>query len=169
MTILELPSLHQSGAAQSGRVSSGPKNTIAKRALPGSNGSCWHETDQSAQSDDVRSSGWSGLSANGSPLPSLTQLRHKKVDGSTFRCIGSLNARALRRRLQPIRSHSEPPQNKRAADRSAAPGSFERIAYFRLVIAVRSAESFAMPAAPHQLEPKPPGLIGVKLPSNLLV
>ena len=24
-----------------------------------------------------------------------------------------------------------------------------------------------MPAAPHQFEPKPPGLIGVKLPSNL--
>jgi hypothetical protein len=46
MTILELPSLHQSGVAQSGRVSSGPKNTIAKRALPGSNGSCWLEADQ---------------------------------------------------------------------------------------------------------------------------
>jgi hypothetical protein len=34
---------------------------------------CWHETDRSARSDDVRSSGYSGLSANGSPLPSLTR------------------------------------------------------------------------------------------------
>jgi hypothetical protein len=49
------------------------------------------------------------------------------------------------------------------------PVSLERMTYFRLVIAVRSAESLAMPAAPHQLEPKPPGLIGVKLPSNLAV
>src|SRR5438876_8170245 len=33
--------------------------------------------------------------------------------------------------------------------------------YFRLVIAVRSAENFTIPVAPHQLEPKPPGLMGV--------
>ncbi len=36
-------------------------------------------------------------------------------------------------------------------------------AYFRLVIAVRSADSLAMPAAPHQLEPTPVGLIAVML------
>ena len=41
--------------------------------------------------------------------------------------------------------------------------SFERKTYFRLVIAVRSAESLTMPAAPHQFEPVPPGLIGVTL------
>ena len=35
--------------------------------------------------------------------------------------------------------------------------------YFRLLIAVRSKESLAMPAAPHQLEAVPPGLIGVTL------
>jgi hypothetical protein len=58
-------------------------------------------------------------------------------------------------RLTPAR------QNKRAADRSAAPISVERMTYFKLVIAVRSAESLTMPAAPHQLEPKPPGLVGV--------
>jgi hypothetical protein len=52
-------------------------------------------------------------------------------------------------------------QSKRAADRSAAPNCLERMIYFKLVIAVRSAESLAMPAAPHQLEPKPPGLVGV--------
>jgi hypothetical protein len=52
-------------------------------------------------------------------------------------------------------------QNKRAADRSAAPVCLERMTYFKLVIAVRSAESLTMPAAPHQLEPKPPGLVGV--------
>ena len=64
------------------------------------------------------------------------------------------------RRLQPIRSHSGVTANERAADRSAAPSILERMSYFRLVIAVRSAESLTMPVAPHQLEPKPPGLIG---------
>ncbi|SHH53226.1 hypothetical protein SAMN05443248_5125 [Bradyrhizobium erythrophlei] len=32
---------------------------------------CWYETDQTGRSDDVRCSGYSGLSANGSPHPSL--------------------------------------------------------------------------------------------------
>ncbi len=65
-------------------------------------------------------------------------------------------------------------ETKGAADRSAAPLalSFERT-YFRLAIAVRSTESLAIPVAPHQLEPTPPGLIGVTLPrpepSNVLV
>src|ERR1700722_11042177 len=60
MTILELPSLHQSGAVESGRVISGSKKhdhqtperhralqkqSGNERALLGSNGSCWHETD----------------------------------------------------------------------------------------------------------------------------
>lgn len=35
--------------------------------------------------------------------------------------------------------------------------------HFRLVNAVRSAESLTIPVAPHQLEPAPPGLIGVTL------
>src|SRR4051812_26033041 len=34
--------------------------------------------------------------------------------------------------------------------------------YFRLLIAVRSNDSLAMPVAPHQLEPTPDGLIGVR-------
>src|SRR5580704_4355677 len=41
------------------------------------------------------------------------------------------------------------------------PFDFKRRTYFRLVIAVRSTPSLATPAAPHQLEPGPPGLIGV--------
>ena len=41
------------------------------------------------------------------------------------------------------------------------PRRLERIGYFRLVIAVRSAESLTMPVAPHQPEPKPPGFIAV--------
>src|SRR6266404_6271744 len=45
------------------------------------------------------------------------------------------------------------------------PASLERTTYFRLVIAVRSAENFTTPVAPHQLEPKAaaplPGLIAV--------
>ena len=61
-------------------------------------------------------------------------------------------------------------QTKGAADGSAAPHRFQRMVYFRLVIAVRSAESLTMPAAPHQLEPKPPGLVGVmKLGLKFLV
>jgi hypothetical protein len=60
MTTLKLPSLHQSGAAQSGRVISGSKKhdrqtperhralqekSGNERALLGSNGSCWHFSD----------------------------------------------------------------------------------------------------------------------------
>ena len=45
---------------------------------------------------------------------------------------------------------------------SAVPRRMEN-SHFRLVIAVRSAESLTIPAAPHQLEPAPPGLIGVTL------
>src|ERR1700676_1214450 len=48
-----------------------------------------------------------------------------------------------------------------AADRSAAPLISSDHTYFRLVIAVRSAESLTMPAAPPPAEPKPPGLMGV--------
>ena len=41
------------------------------------------------------------------------------------------------------------------------PASLERTTYFRLVIAVRSAENFTTPVGLHQLEPNPPGLIAV--------
>lgn len=41
--------------------------------------------------------------------------------------------------------------------------------YFRLVIAVRSADSLTMPVAPHQLEPTPDGLMLEKLPLKLAV
>src|SRR3981081_3377880 len=65
------------------------------------------------------------------------------------------------------------PQNKGAADRSAAPVAFDRMTYFRLVIAVRSAESLTMPAAPTQFEPNAvapvPGLIAVTKPGLELV
>jgi hypothetical protein len=43
------------------------------------------------------------------------------------------------------------------------PPSSRRMTYFRLVTAVRSAESLTMPAVPHQFEPVPSGLIGVTL------
>src|ERR1700737_1913414 len=65
------------------------------------------------------------------------------------------------------------PQNKGAADCSAPPIVSRELPYFRLVIAVRSAESLAMPAAPHQLEPNAvaplPGLIAVTKPGLALV
>jgi hypothetical protein len=54
-------------------------------------------------------------------------------------------------------------QNKRGGRLLCRPLGLERMAYFRLAIAVRSTESLAMPAAPHQFEPVPPGLIGVTL------
>jgi hypothetical protein len=38
---------------------------------------CWHETGQSARFDDIRSSVQSGLSARGSPLPSVTRLGYQ--------------------------------------------------------------------------------------------
>src|SRR5882724_11732357 len=53
-------------------------------------------------------------------------------------------------------------KNKGAADRSAAPSVDDpKKSYFRLVMAVRSAESLTMPAAPHQFEPVPNGLFPV--------
>src|SRR4051794_36621002 len=53
-------------------------------------------------------------------------------------------------------------QSKRAAGCPAALiKSLREEAYFRLLIAVRSKDSLAMPAAPHQLEPTPDGLIAV--------
>src|SRR5882757_3994268 len=86
-----------------------------------------------------------------------------RPSNSSRQSIPVITADRIGRRLQPIRSHLRVTTNKRAADRSAAPCSLGRISYFRLVIAVRSAESLTIPVAPHQLEPAPPGLIGVML------
>ena len=89
-------------------------------------------------------------------------------DGGSYACDGSrqnipviVTTDRIGRRLQPIPSHSGASQTKGAADRSAAPKSLERMTYFRLVIAVRSAESLTMPAAPHQFELVPNGLFPV--------
>ena len=85
---------------------------------------------------------------------------------------GSANARNVPRRCRRLAGTASgehgalhdpvigSPQSKRAADCSAALLVFEEETYFRLVIAVRSAESLTMPAAPHQFEPTPVGLIG---------
>src|SRR3954453_13971355 len=69
-------------------------------------------------------------------------------------------------RLEPCRPPACAPhaQRKRGAGCPAALiKSLREEAYFRLLIAVRSNDSLAMPAAPHQLEPAPPGLIAVTL------
>ena len=67
------------------------------------------------------------------------------------------------RRQRSERRHWDGVQRPKAKGRQIALPPFsadrEKKAYFRLVIAVRSADSLAIPAAPHQLEPKPPGLI----------
>jgi hypothetical protein len=91
MTILELPSLHQSGTARPGRVISGSKKhdrqtperhralkeeSSNERALPGSNGSCWHETDVEAVVSDVCSSRQSGHRADGPTGLLMTHTRH---------------------------------------------------------------------------------------------
>jgi hypothetical protein len=67
------------------------------------------------------------------------------------------------RRLQPVQPHSDYHKQKGRQTALPPPRSLERMTYFRLVIAVRSAESLAMPAAPHQFEPVPSGLIAVTL------
>src|SRR6266852_3498396 len=55
-------------------------------------------------------------------------------------------------------------QQKQRGGRSLCrPFRQDRKDYFKLVMAVRSNESLAMPVAPHQLEPTPPGLMGVTL------
>src|SRR6202035_1800067 len=70
----------------------------------------------------------------------------------------------LDRRLQLIPIHCAH-QNKRGGRLLCRPLVFRRRTYFRLVIAVRSAESLTMPVAPHQFEPNAvaplPGLIAV--------
>src|SRR6266403_4723402 len=53
------------------------------------------------------------------------------------------------------------PQIKKGGRSLCRPASLERTTYFRLVIAVRSAENFTTPVGLHQLEPNPPGLIAV--------
>src|SRR5438046_8366771 len=85
---------------------------------------------------------------------------------SRARCPNGRLPAALNRCLQPepIPVPAGTAQKRRAADRSAAlVRNRRKISYFRLVIAVRSTESLAMPAVPHQLEPVPSGLIGVTL------
>ena len=45
----------------------------------------------------------------------------------------------------------------------------KRSCYFRLVAAVRSTDSLAMPVAPHQLDSKPPGLMSETLEARAVV
>src|SRR5881392_3630328 len=74
--------------------------------------------------------------------------------------------RSRRRRLERCRSRPAPHAPKAKGRQVALPPSIKSLreeAYFRLLIAVRSNDSLAMPAAPHQLEPAPPGLIAVTL------
>jgi hypothetical protein len=86
--------------------------------------------------------------------------------GGGDRCDGSHRPPPA---ANPASCESSPP-TKRGGRSLCRPSRLEGITYFRLVIAVRSAESLAMPAAPHQLEPKPPGLIAVtKLALALVV
>ena len=64
----------------------------------------------------------------------------------------------------------KPPQKKRGGRSLCRPSSSTGRSYFRLVSAVRSAESLTMPAAPHQFEPTPDGLIGVtKVPDDAVM
>jgi len=72
------------------------------------------------------------------------------------------------RRLRPISSDSA--HRKQKGQQIAPPPlRLDKMTYFRLVIAVRSAESLTMPAAPHQFDPTPDGLIGEKLALNFAV
>src|SRR5258707_12463237 len=84
-------------------------------------------------------------------------------NGSGQRIVAIVAADRIDRPLAPIPSHFEPPQTKRGGRSLCRPFGLERTAYFRLVTAVRSAESLAIPAAPHQLDSKPPGLIAETL------
>ena len=81
---------------------------------------------------------------------------------------GGYSAAALRKPMPRRPFLAVSPFQTHLADRKTKGGrllcrpvSLERMTYFRLVIAVRSAENFTTPVAPHQLEPKPPGLMEV--------
>jgi hypothetical protein len=83
----------------------------------------------------------------------------KTRNGSRQGIPAIIAADRIGRRPQPVPSHSA--HHKRQGRQIALPppNYSTEISYFRLVTAVRSAESLTMPAAPHQLEPKPPGLM----------
>ncbi len=100
------------------------------------------------------------------PLHSANRQNGSKTGNGSRQTIAVIAAAdRVGRRLQPIPSHSV--HHKQEGRQIALPPrGLERIPYFRLVMAVRSAESLTMPAAPHQLEPKPPGLVGVNEPVN---
>ena len=66
--------------------------------------------------------------------------------------------------------HSRQAQRKgRQSARNRRPLIVSMSAYFRLAIAVRSNLPETTKEEPHQLEPKPPGLIEVKSPVNRAV
>ena len=77
-------------------------------------------------------------------------------------------------RIGPAATPIQPPKNERGWQIALPPPQgLKRMTYFRLVIAVRSADSLTMPVAPHQPEPKAvtplPGLMAVMKPGLLLV
>src|SRR6266700_4294135 len=88
----------------------------------------------------------------------------KARDGALDHLTATYASRRVPRRIPPTRAH--PFTTKEVGGRSLCrprPQISRTIAYFRLVIAVRSAESLTMPAAPHQFDPAPVGLIEVML------
>src|SRR5690348_7638356 len=94
--------------------------------------------------------------ARAPPSPATTPVRALPLSD---RSPTALN---LCRQPKPIPVPASTVQKRRAADRSAALVRHRRKrSYFRLVIAVRSTESLAMPVAPHQFELVPNGLFPV--------
>ncbi len=104
---------------------------------------------------------------NGSHLDRCVGLTRRRLAG---RAIGAdidgtgHHGERVDRRWWPIPAMFGSFKNKKgAADLLCRPLGLGRGAYFRLAAAVRSTESLATPAAPHQFDPAPPGLIDVTL------
>src|SRR5581483_2291480 len=92
--------------------------------------------------------------------------RPATAPATAFRQLKSLNIppSGLRRSILTI----VPPKQK--GGRSLCrPRRYQRnLRYFRLVIAVRSADNLATPVAPHQLDWKPRGLMAETLPADAI-
>src|SRR5215470_1285393 len=90
--------------------------------------------------------------------PTAPLARNDAVQGVS----AALPAHIFKQQTRPSPSHLHPKAKGRQVALPPSKSSREET-YFRLLIAVRSKDSLAMPAAPHQLEPAPPGLIAVTL------
>ena len=102
-------------------------------------------------------------------IPHCNGLLPAPATMAVIRCMaGSGSRKASNASRDEPRSRSHQKNGRRPA-RNCRPQMVPVVAYFRLATAVRSNLPVTTNVALHQLEPNPPGLIGVKSPVNRAV